>query len=419
MFEFKFPDVGEGIHEGKIVDWLVAVGDRVTVDQPFVRVETDKAVVDLPAPRAAVVLALLFERGATIHVGDVIATFGEEGEKGAAVPAPPAPAVPAPPPRPAEAGPTASPAPRKTLATPHTRAYARKMGVDLATVIPTGKGGRITDEDVDSAARAPAAPAAPPQVRPASASGPAGPPEGPIEITPQGPVERQPISHLRKVIADAMVLSKRTSAHVTHLDEADVTDLAALYRQVKPMVEVDGATKFSLTAFFVKAVVAVLKEHPILNASFDEAKGELVFRKYYNIGVAVDTPEGLIVPVLKDADKKDMLRVAREIADLAKRARERRLSLEELKGATFTVTNVGAIGGLAATPIIHQPELAIAAFFAVKEKPAVYQGAVVPRRIMNVAITFDHRFIDGAEGARATAALVRLLENPGLLMVHL
>jgi pyruvate dehydrogenase E2 component (dihydrolipoamide acetyltransferase) len=216
-----------------------------------------------------------------------------------------------------------------------------------------------------------------------------------------------------------MTLSKHTSAHVTHLDEADVTDLVAAYQKVKPLVEKDGQVKLTLMAFFVKAAAAMLKAHPLLNASYDEARGELVYHRFLNLGIAVDTPEGLIVPVLKDADKKDMVQVAKALQDLAARARERKLNLEELKGGTFTLTNVGAIGGLVATPIIHQPELAIAAFFAVKDKPGVVGGQVVPRKIMNVGLSFDHRIIDGAEGARATSDLVHLLENPVYLMARM
>lgn len=408
-FEFKFPDVGEGIHEGVIVDWLVKAGEAVKLDQPFVKVETDKAVVDLPVPKAGTVLALHFGKGATIHVGDVIATFGDPGEKVQAT-THAAPAMPAAPM--AVAAPAASSAPAgKVSATPHTRAYARKLGVDLATVVPSGKGGRITDEDVDRAAAGPRATAPSRAAVPAQAA--------PLELTDAGPVERVAVTHLRKVIAQAMSLSQHTSAHVTHVDEADVTDLVDLYKRVKPEVEADAQTKFSLMALFVKAAVAVLKAHPLFNASFDEAKGELVYKKYYHVGVAVDTPEGLIVPVLKNVDQKDMVQIAREMADLAARARERRLGLDELKGASFTLTNIGAIGGLMATPIIHQPELAILGLFAIKEKPAVVNGAVVPRKLMNLSITFDHRVIDGAQGARFMSDLVKVIENPGLLMVRL
>jgi pyruvate dehydrogenase E2 component (dihydrolipoamide acetyltransferase) len=201
------------------------------------------------------------------------------------------------------------------------------------------------------------------------------------------------------------------------VDEADVTDLVALYGRLKPLAEADGV-KLSLTAFFVKALASMLKAHPLLNASFDETRGEIVFKRYVHMGVAVDTSEGLIVPVVRDADRKDLLTVAREIADLAARARERRLSLDELKGASFTLTNIGPVGGLLATPIIHQPELAIAAFFAVKDRPAVHEGQVAVRKMMNVALSFDHRIIDGAEGARAASVLVKRLENPEYMLLR-
>lgn len=405
-FEFRFPDVGEGIHEGRIVEWLVAVGDAVRVDQPFVKVETDKAVVDLPAPRAGKVLELRFRKGETVRVGEVLAVFAVEGEVAPAASPPSRPPAPALPAVPAPSAPASSPPPGgKVLATPHTRALARKLGVDLAAVVPTGKGGKVTDEDVRRAAAAPA----PPPPPPAPKAGEAG-------SDPFGPVERTPLTHLRKVIAEAMVLSKRTSAHVTHVDEADVTDLSALYLRLKPLAAKEGV-KLSLTAFFVKALAVMLKDHPFLNASLDEGRGEVVLKKYVHMGLAVDTPEGLIVPVIRHADRKGLLDVAREIEELASKARERRLSLEELKGASFTLTNIGPIGGLLATPVIHQPEVAICAFFAAKERPVVREGQVAVRRMMNVALTFDHRLIDGAEGARAAADLVRLLENPEFLLM--
>jgi pyruvate dehydrogenase E2 component (dihydrolipoamide acetyltransferase) len=238
-------------------------------------------------------------------------------------------------------------------------------------------------------------------------------------MTDVGPVEKVAVTHLRKVIAQAMALSAHTSAHVTHVDEADVTDLVSAYRRMKAHIEKDGTSKFSLMPLFIKAAVTVLKEHPIFNASYDEAAGQIVFKRYYHLGVAVDTPEGLIVPVVRDADRKDMVALARELADMASRARERRLTLDELRGGSFTLTNIGAIGGLMATPIIHQPELAICGFFAIKDKPAVVNGQVVPRKLMNLSITFDHRVIDGAQGARFMRDLVELLEHPELLMARL
>lgn len=405
-FEFRFPDVGEGIHEGRIVEWLVAEGEEVRVDQPFVKVETDKAVVDLPAPKAGKVLELRYRKGDTIRVGEVLAIFAVEGDEASQTvppPRPPAPALPAAPP-PSGAAPSLSPH-EKVLATPHTRALARKLGVDLAAVVPTGKGGKITDEDVRRAAAGQASPPLP-----------VPPKAGEAGADPFGPVERRPVTHLRKVIAEAMVLSKRTSAHVTHVDEADVTDLYALHTRLKPLAAREGV-KLSLTAFFVKALAAMLKVHPLLNASFDEEREEIVLKQYVHMGLAVDTPEGLIVPVIRHADRKSLFEVAKEIEELAGKARERRLSLEELKGASFTLTNIGPIGGLLATPIIHQPEVAICAFFAAKERPVVREGQVAARRMMNLALTFDHRLIDGAEGARAAGDLVRLLETPEYLLL--
>lgn len=312
------------------------------------------------------------------------------------------------------------------MATPHTRAYARKRGVALSACVPTGKNGRITDEDVDRVASrtgvsapqigevGPRTGVSAPQT---GASAPQG--DGPVEMTDVGPVEKVAVTHLRKVISQAMSLSARTSAHVTHVDEADVTDLVSSYRLMKAHIEKDGTTKFSLMPLFIKAAVTVLKDYPIFNASYDEAAGQIIFKRYFHIGVAVDTPEGLIVPVVRDADRKNMVALARELADMASRARERRLTLDELKGGSFTLTNIGAIGGLMATPIIHQPELAICGLFAIKDKPAVVDGQVVPRKIMNLSITFDHRVIDGAQGARFMRDLVQLLDHPELLLARL
>ncbi len=416
--DFKFPDVGEGIHEGRIVEWLVKEGGAVAVDEPFVKVETDKAVVDLPAPVAGVVLKLFFKAGDTIHVGDVIATFGEKGEK-AAVPkaaaAAPAAAAEHKAATPASAASSGSAAPRafpnaRPLATPHTRALARKLGVDLASITPSGNHGRVTDEDVERAPRGgavmmPAASTAPPLSTAAL----------PPVIAGDGEVERVSVSHLRKVIAEAMALSKRTAAHVTHVDEADVTELMELYSKAKPAIEAQGV-KFSILPYFVKAAIAALKSHPLLNSSYDEKNEQLIIKKFYNIGLAVDTQEGLVVPVVKNADKKEMTRIAREVSDLAQRARERKLGLDEIRGASFTITNIGPIGGVFATPIIHQPEMAILGLHTIKERPAVVNGQIVVRKMMYLSVSFDHRFVDGAEAARFMADLVRLVENPLLLM---
>ncbi|MBD3873144.1 MAG: 2-oxo acid dehydrogenase subunit E2, partial [Acidobacteria bacterium] len=321
-FVFNFPDVGEGIHEGRVVEWLVAEGDVVAEDQALVKVETDKAVVELPSPHAGTVLRLHAAADADILVGDPLVTIGEAGEKVPEdfAPATEAAAAPAAPPAEVEA-PAQAVGTRRPLATPRTRSLARKLGVDLKSAQGSGSGGRITDEDVERAAEggAPAAPA---------------PPVGTVAATADGEVERVPITHLRKIIAGAMRTAKHTAAHVTHVDEADVTDLVAHYRRAKPVIEERTGERFTLLPLFIKALVATLQKHPIFNASVDEELGEILYKKYYNIGIAVDTPEGLIVPVIRDADRKDMVELAAEVADKAERARNRQLGLDELKGGS-------------------------------------------------------------------------------------
>ena len=411
-FVFNFPDVGEGIHEGRVVEWLVAEGDAVAEDQALVKVETDKAVVELPSPHAGTVLRLHAAADADIVVGDPLVTIGEAGERLPEDFAPTAEAASAT----AAAAPPAeveAPAPavavRRPLATPRTRALARKLGVDLHAVQGSGSGGRITDEDVERAADsdAPAAPA------------PQAAPMGTVAATVDGEVERVPVTHLRKTIARAMGTAKRTAAHVTHVDEADVTDLLAHYRRAKPVIEERTGVRFTLLPLFIKALVTTLQKHPIFNASVDEERGEILYKKYYNIGVAVDTPEGLIVPVIRDADRKDMVELAAEVADKAERARSRQLGLDELKGGSCTITNLGPLGGIFATPIINVPELAIVGLHAIKERPEVVDGEIAIRKMMYLSVSFDHRYIDGAEGARFMSDMVGLLNEPMLLIARL
>jgi pyruvate dehydrogenase E2 component (dihydrolipoamide acetyltransferase) len=414
-FVFNFPDVGEGIHEGRVVEWLVAEGEAVSVDQPLLKVETDKAIVELPSPQAGTVLKLHVDADATILVGDALVTIGEEGEDAGAeqsTSAPPEQATPQT--RPVEPT-TQTPGAdaRRPLATPRTRALARKLGVDLTTVNGTGAGGRITNDDVQRVAEG--GQSAPVPGAPAQAEVPAGV----SATTVDGEVERVPVSHLRKVIANAMRYSKQHSAHVTHVDEADVTDLMDHYRRAKPVIEERTGKRFTVLPFFVKALVATLKKYPIFNASVDEERQEIILKKYYNIGIAVDTPEGLIVPVIRDADRKDMVDIAAEVADKAQRARERRLSLDELKGGTCTITNIGPLGGVFATPIINQPELAIVGLHAIKERPEVVDGEIAIRKMMYLSVSFDHRYVDGAEAARFMSELVHMVSQPMLLMARL
>jgi pyruvate/2-oxoglutarate dehydrogenase complex dihydrolipoamide acyltransferase (E2) component len=425
---FKFPDVGEGIHEGKVVQWLVAEGDSVETDQPLVKVETDKAVVELPAPEAGAVLKLHVSEGQVVTVGEPLVSLGEAGEKPAQAAATGEAVVPEPTKdkrdKPSqEEAPTAPSSAEKMRqrlmrppATPHTRALARELGVDLESVKGTGPGGRIADDDVERAYRGEKA-ASRAEPAPVSQKPHAAVPS----VSPERPEreERVPMTHLRKVISDAMTTSKRTSAHVTHVDEADVTDLVAYYQALKGEVQEKWGVRLTLLPFFVKSLTAALKDHPLLNASLDEEHGEIVLKHYYNIGIAVDTSEGLIVPVVKDADQKSIVTLAGEISDLAERARNRTLNLDEIKGATCTITNVGPLGGVFATPIIHQPELAILGLHAIKDRTAVVDGEIAIRKLMYLSISFDHRVIDGAEAARFMTDLVKIVSDPKQLLVRL
>jgi len=416
--DFKFPDVGEGIHEAKIVEWLVQEGELVEMDQPFVRVETDKAIVELPVPEKAHIKKLHFKKGEIIKVGDIMVTFSPTASNsGKTVDSPkkaesPKAKKPVSPKKPS----------RKILATPHTRAMARKLGVEISSITPSGKGGRITDDDVENAAKSVPDTGHETVIQSIPSSGSEQVVVSDVsmhEETRNGAVERIPVSHLRKVIAENMIRSKQVSAHVTHVDEADVTDLYALYKKVKNRLSEEEDIKFTILPLFVKAVVTALKTHPYLNATYDEEKQEIVLKKYYNIGIATDTAEGLIVPVMKHADRKDIVTIARQISDLAIRSRERKITLEELRGSTFTITNVGSIGGVFATPIIHQPEIAILGLHAMKDRPVVIDGNIVIRKMMYMSLSFDHRFVDGAMAARFMSDLVELVENPDILMMRL
>ncbi len=287
---------------------------------------------------------------------------------------------------------------------------------------PSGPGGRVTDDDVRAAAARAStpAPAAPP--RPAAA---AATPLAPAALAPPlprfeqwGPVERAPLSHLRRTIAERMTLSASIIPHVTHFDRADITDLDALIRNNLEAARARGVT-LTLTGFLLKAAAVALAAHPQFNASLDAASGELILKRYHHLGVAVATERGLIVPVIRDVDKKPLLAVARELAALAQRVREGKATLDDLRGGTFTITNIGALGGTGAIPIINYPEVAILAVARAREEAVVRGGTIVPRLILPLTLTFDHRVADGADGARLAADLVRLLEHPDQLLLEL
>jgi pyruvate dehydrogenase E2 component (dihydrolipoamide acetyltransferase) len=443
-FEFRLPDIGEGIHEGEIVKWLVKEGDIVREDQPMVEVMTDKATVEIPAPRAGKILKLNAKEGETVKVGSVLVIIEELGEaKPESQKTPPsapprhgegsspfplreggqgvrseatATTVAAPPP-PSPATPTAAPA-QRVLATPATRKLARELGVDISQIRGTGPGGRVTDEDVRRFAAARTAPQPPPPPSPAPTPPPAAPSFAPGAVVTDRREERIPLRGIRKRIAEHMHQSKTTAAHFTYVDEVDMTELIQLREQMKPLAEQKGV-KLTYLPFIVKASVAALKEMPILNASIDEAKGEIVIKKYYNIGIATATDEGLIVPVIKDADRKSLVEIAMEIERLAKAAREGKVALSDLQGGTFTITSLGALGGLFATPIINYPEVAILGIHEIKKRPVVKDDQIVIRDIMYVSLSFDHRLVDGDVGARFCKKIISYLENPKLLFLEL
>jgi pyruvate dehydrogenase E2 component (dihydrolipoamide acetyltransferase) len=406
--QFKFPDVGEGITEGEVVRWLVKEGEEIKSDQPIAEVETDKAIVELPSPYAGTVLKLHAREKDIVKVGQVLITVGEKGEKPeearseaepAAAQKGRAAAVERGPARPAPAGAAG------TLATPKVRKIAKDLGLDLAAIPGTGPGGRITEEDVKAAASREKAPIQPP---------PSAAPRVKTKFDFYGSVERVPLRGVRRATAKRMAESVSKAAHVTHFDEADAAALDKLRDKMKPGAEAQGI-KLTYLPFIVKALVAALKLHPMFNATLDDAEEEIIVKKYYNIGIAVDVPDGLIVPVLKGADEKSLEDIAREIQALAEAARARTLDLADLKGGTFSITNVGMIGGEAATPIINYPEVAILATLKIAERPRVEAGRVVARKTLPLCLSFDHRVVDGAEAARFMNDLKKILEQEELL----
>jgi len=417
--EFRFPDVGEGIHEGEIVRWLVKEGDSVRPDQPLVEIETDKAVVEIPAPRAGTILHMAVGAGEKIQVGEVLVVIGEAGErKSSAASAsvsvvgsldiattelPPSSEV-------AQAArPASSAQPLRVLAIPSVRKLARDLGVDLTQVTPTGPHGRIRREDVLHAAQQRPVPPAPP----AAPVTPAG-----LEPDQHGPIEYEPLSALRRTIAQAMVTAATTAVPVTTTDEVDVTELVAL-RERSNAAAAEHNVHVTLLPFLMKAVVAALRQHPRLNASLDEAQNRLLLKRYYHLGIATDTAEGLIVPVVKDVDQKSLVTLATDLARLTDLARTRRIPLTDLRGGTFTMSNYGAIGGIFATPMLHLPEVAILGIGKLLQKPVVHGGEVVIRAIVPLSLTFDHRALDGAEAQRFLNELIAYLSNPARLILVL
>jgi pyruvate dehydrogenase E2 component (dihydrolipoyllysine-residue acetyltransferase) len=426
---FVLPDLGEGLVEAEIVRVLVKEGETVAEDAPLLEVETDKAQVEIPSPMAGRIEKVHVAPHQTVRVGEVLVTFAAAD---APVVAERAPVTAAPRPTPAAAPPSPAPASSPpserqgpVAATPSTRRLARELGVDLRSVRGSGSGGRVLDDDVRTAAAGPAG-------RDGGGATPAAAREGParplarvgLEPPPLpkfeqwGPVERQPLSHLRRTIAERMTLSAALVPHVTHFDRADITELDALIRRNLESARERGVT-LTLTSFLLKATTLALREHPVFNASLDAEAGELVVKRYHHVGVAVATDRGLIVPVIRDVDRKPLIELARELAALAQRVREGKATLDDLRGGSFTITNIGALGGTGAMPIINYPEVAILGVARAREEAVVRDGQIVARLMLPLSLTFDHRVADGADGARFATDIVRRLEHPDQLLLEL
>jgi pyruvate dehydrogenase E2 component (dihydrolipoamide acetyltransferase) len=441
-FQFHLPDIGEGVVEGEIVAWRVKVGDMVKLDQPLVEVMTDKATVEIPSPRAGRVAKINFTEGQICPVGQVLVEIEEEG--GTATATPPTPAHgghgghgagnghgPGPKPastpvRPPAAAPIAATASGgfevidatatrgKVLATPATRRMARQLGVDLGRVPPTGKRGRVTSDDVKRFATTGLAAAA--TTAPVTAL--AAPSFAPMAIAKTDLEERIPLRGIRKKIAESMTRSKHTAAHFTYVEEIDMTELVAVRDRAKARAAERGV-KLTYLPFIVKAIVSGLRKWPMLNASLDETTQEIVRKKYYHIGIAAQGPHGLAVSVLRDADRRSIFDLAREIDRLGEAVRNNTATREELTGSTFTVSSLGKLGGVLATPIINFPEVAIVGVHKIEERPAVRNGQIVARWLMNLSISVDHRLADGYDGAMFLQDVKALLEDPTTMFMEM
>lgn len=405
VYEFKLPDLGEGITTGEIKKWNVRTGQHIVEDETIAEIETDKAVVELPSPVTGTIEEIRFPEGSTANVGDVLATIKIEGMPPVAEKAEEKAALEAKAPE-AET-PTEKEKKVPVLTTPATRMLAKELGVDINRIKGTGPDGRITDEDVRKAAgKAPEKPAAPPlEVK--------APPKA--HVPAPGLEERIPLKGIRRTISDNMMRSLMHIAPVTLMDDVDITELESLKDYVNG--QLSNEVKINYLAITVKAVVAALRAHPSLNASIDDDKQEIVLKKYYNIGIAVDTDRGLIVPVLKDADKKNIMEISRELKDIIELTRDAKIGVEQLHGGTFTIANIGSIGGLWSTPIINYPESAVLEMQQARDMPRVCGDNICIRKIMNLCLTVDHRIVDGAEAQRFLNEVKRFLEDPKMLFV--
>ncbi|MGQ9506114.1 MAG: 2-oxo acid dehydrogenase subunit E2 [Thermogutta sp.] len=436
--EFTVPNLGENVTSGDVVNVLVKEGDVIVGNQAVIELETDKAVVEIPCPYAGRIAKLLVKKGDTVKVGQPVLIVESEPAP-SATPTPVSKAAEVTPSRTdvtqqvpvSAAAPLATtPVSAETEATvsitgketslsqtvdrllpagPATRRLARELGVNLAEVRGTGRHGRITMEDVTKAAQA--APVAREITVPHSVV-----PPGESDHDSWGPVRREKLTKIRKTIAAQMTRSWTTIPRVTNFDEADVTDLENLRKSVPPDFIGEGL-KLTMMPFVMRAVSLALRHHPLLNASFDEENEQIIYKQYVNLGVAVDTPRGLVVPVVRNADRLSIPQLARKLSEVAKKARNVEFTVDELRGGTFTISNLGAVGGIYSTPIINYPEVAILLLGRSHWVPVVREGVIVPRYLMPLSLSYDHRLVDGAAAARFLNEVIDWLQYPGKLLL--
>ncbi len=418
--DVKLPNLGEGADTGTVVNLLVKAGDAVTAGQGLLELESEKAVATIPAPEAGVVTQVFIKIGDKVSVGQRLLALDEAGSAAPAPAASPAPAAAAKRAPVAATAPAAAEAPVADLpppqpgveptASPSIRRMARELGIDLTQVRASERGGRIVIADVRAYIAHLQRLATAPKAAPAAAVAAEKPAAERVDFSKWGEVSKKPMSMLRKVIARRMTENWNAIPHVTQFDEADITALLELRKKFAPAYETKG-TRLTLTSFALKAVAATLKKHPIFNSSLDEVAEEIVLKEYVHLGLAVDTDAGLIVPVIRDADKKSLLELSKEIEECAKKARDRKVSADDLKGGTFTISNQGGIGGAHFTPIVNKPEVAILGLGKGALKAVVREKQIVQRMLLPIAISYDHRVIDGGAAARFTVDLLAAIEG--------
>ena len=428
-FEFKMPDIGEGIHEGEIVKWFVAKGEKIQEDDVLCEIQNDKAVVEIPSPVEGTVLDIYFEEGEVATVGETLISFDAEGyedvggsdsdeveEEKPAEKETSAPANNEEKKSSEEASSDDDQTNTRVIAMPSVRKFARDNDVKIAQVSGSGKNGRILKEDIEAFMSGDQAPATETTTSEATSSEASSAPK---QVVPMGdlPETREKMTTIRKSIAKAMVNSKHKAPHVVLHDEIDVTDLVAHRNKFKVIAQ-EQDIKLTFLPYVVKALVSALKKYPILNAYIDEETEEIVQKHYYNIGIAADTEKGLLVPVVKDADRKSLFDISEDIMELAQKANDFRLSQDEMSGASSTISNIGSAGGQWFTPILNYPEVAILGIGRIAEKPIVKDGEIVAAPVIALSLSFDHRIVDGATAQHALNQIKRLLNDPQLIMME-